>query len=68
MNTDFLLIDHGSIVVLTPQTYLAKVWVDEHIPYDAQWIGRGVAIEPRYVDDIINGVVADHLEIKGIRA
>ena len=61
---DFILSGGGSVYILTPQTDAARAWVDEHIPEDAQWFGRGVAIEHRYVDAIVAGIIADRLEVE----
>lgn len=61
--TDFILQDHGSLVVLTPQTPEARGWVDEHLPDDAQCFARGVVIEPRYFEPIADGITADGLTI-----
>ena len=61
--TDFTAQDPGSIVILTPQTPEAHDWVAEHLPADAQWLGRGIAIERRYFADIYDGITADGLTI-----
>jgi hypothetical protein len=52
---DFTLYNHGSICVLTPNTPAARGWVLMNIDDAAQAWGRGVVIEPRYVDDILAG-------------
>lgn len=65
MTPDFHIGDHGSIWLLTPVTEAARSWVAEHIPEDAQRLGRGIAIEPRYVPDIIDGIIDAGLEIGG---
>ena len=47
---DFLLVNHGSIVVLNALTDAAKTWVEEHLPEDRLTSGpNGTVIEPRYV-------------------
>jgi len=63
MPTDFTLQDHGSIFLLVPNTADAQDWAADHLPTDAQFFGKGVAIEPRYVEPIVNGIVADGLTI-----
>lgn len=61
--TDFAIAHHGSICILTPLTKEAKVWVDDNLPDDAlSWCG-GVAIEPRYVDSVIDGIATDGLSL-----
>jgi hypothetical protein len=54
---DFLVADHGSIVILTPFTPAGNDWVAEHLPEDAQRWSRGVAIERRYWPDICDGIL-----------
>ena len=54
--TDFTLVDHGSIAILTPESDDAKTWVDDHIAEEAQWFANGVVIEHRYVPDIVEGI------------
>lgn len=61
--TDFYAIDHGSIVSLIPSTHSAKGWVEEHLPEDALWHGRGVAIERRYWPDIYAGILDAGLSV-----
>lgn len=61
---DFSITDHGSVWLLRPCTDAARDWISEHIPSDAQFLGNSVAIEPRYVPAIINGIVDDGLEIE----
>lgn len=61
--SDFMLANHGSIVVLHPLTDAAREWVGEHIPEDAMSWGRGVVIEPRYWSAIEDGILGDGLTI-----
>jgi hypothetical protein len=63
MATDFLFVDHGSICCLTPLSPEAEGWVDDHIPDDAQYFGRAVVIEPRYVEPILEGITEAGLEV-----
>ena len=63
---DFHLIDHGSICILRGATDAAREWMDEYLPEDALTWAGGVVIEPRYVDDIVSGLLADDLTIAAI--
>jgi hypothetical protein len=58
---DFHCEDNGSIILLRPPTDAASEWVDQHIPDDAQWFGGAVAVEPRYISDIVAGFTGDGL-------
>lgn len=53
---DFTYRDEGTVMLLTPCSYWAHGWVEEHIPDDAQWFGASVVIERRYFADILNGI------------
>ena len=41
--------------MLEPLSDDAQNWIEEHIPRDAQYFGNSVAIEHRYVIDVIDG-------------
>ena len=63
---DFELQDEGSIVVLHPRNDAAGDWLYEHLDSsEIQWWGGGVVIEPRYLADILEGIKADGLDVKG---
>jgi hypothetical protein len=62
--TDFVLADHSSILVLTPMSQEAKDWVSDNLPPDAQRWGRGVAIEPRYWPNIQDGILGAGLSVE----
>jgi hypothetical protein len=47
--------NHGSIFVVVPFTEAGKDWLDENVGGDAQVWGRGIVVEPRYVEDILVG-------------
>jgi hypothetical protein len=60
---DFTIADHGTIVLLRSNTEAAEEWAAEHLPSDAQHFGGGVAVEPRYVADILTGIQKAGLSI-----
>lgn len=48
-----------------PRSDAGRAWVADHIPSDAMhWCG-GIVIEHRFVNDIVEGAIADGLEIEG---
>lgn len=63
MESDFLFTNHGSICILTPLSEAARVWTVEFIPSEAQTWGDGIVIEPRYAQDILDGVLNDGLTV-----
>lgn len=58
---DFQADNHGSIIMLTPETDAARDWCADNLPDDAQMFGNAFAIEPRYFGDIAAGLLADGL-------
>jgi len=63
--TDFTVSDRGSIFLLAPLTPAAYAWCDDHIPDDAQWLAGAVAVEHRYIRDIVVGAQRDGLRVRG---
>jgi hypothetical protein len=65
---DFLVTGGGSVYLLHPLSDAAREWVGGHIPDDAQWLGRAVAVEHRYIEAIVDGIVGDGLSVGGVVA
>ena len=55
--------NHGSIILLRPESELGNDWVSEHIPEDAMMFGGAIVIEPRYADAIFAGATDDGLNV-----
>lgn len=62
--TDFTLAHHGSVALLTPNNAEAHKWLGEHIPDDALWGSKGVVIEPRYVEGMMDGIREDGMTLE----
>lgn len=60
---DFLVTDHGSIVLLKPCTPAAREWVTDNIPLDAPYFGKSIAVERRCFPAIYTGIKEDGLVI-----
>lgn len=60
---DFSVSYHGSISIIRPLTERAKDWVREYIPADAQRWAGGIAVEHRYVDGVVTGIINDGLTV-----
>lgn len=61
---DFRVADGGSVFLLQPETPAAHAWVEEHIPEDALRLGNGIAVEHRYICDIVDGIQAEGLTLE----
>jgi hypothetical protein len=63
MSADFTIHDGGSIVLLRPVSNAARDWADTFLPPDAQTLGPSIAIERRYIGDIVEGIIDAGLTI-----
>ena len=54
--------DMGSIYLMTPLTDQGRAWIDDNVSIEP-WsrLGDCVAVEPRCVPDLVNGMVGDGL-------
>jgi len=59
--------DHGSIVLLRPQSGAGTDWLAEtcDVPSWA-WVGGAIAVEPRMVDAIVHGARDAGLAVRGV--
>jgi hypothetical protein len=53
--SDFRIENHGSVVLVRPLNDEARDWLQEHT--DGQWFGDALAVEPRYVENLLVGAV-----------
>jgi hypothetical protein len=63
---DFYFRNEGSLILLLPQTDNAIEFVENNISLDDWQSKNSIAIEPRYFDDIIEGILNADLIIKMI--
>jgi fructose-1-phosphate kinase PfkB-like protein len=61
---DFTVMGGGSVYLLRPNTEEAEAWVEEHIPEDAMMMGNAIAVEHRYIADIVVGIQNDGLTVE----
>ena len=62
---DIRVDNHGTVVLLVPLTKAGNAWVRKHVQAeDWQWFGGGLACEPRYVGDVIEGLQEDDLWVQ----
>ena len=64
VETDFLVENHGSLFLFRPLTLAANFWIDQNLPEDRQTLGNAVAVEHRYIADIVRGAQADGLVVR----
>lgn len=65
---DIRIENHGTICLLRPLTEAVEEWIDEHVDVpDWSRLGKAVAVEPRYVPPIIEGLQADGFVVEVVR-
>jgi hypothetical protein len=63
-STDFDVSDAGSICIVTPMTEAAQDWLDANVTNDeTQYWGPGIVVEPRYLENLVNGIIGDGLTV-----
>jgi hypothetical protein len=60
---DIQVENHGTLFLLRPLTEAGQTWLEEHTVGETQWFGGALAVEPRYVLDIVLGAQDDGLEV-----
>lgn len=61
---DFIAQDEGSLILLRPMNAAAKQWLIDNVgtPEDeVQWFGGALVVQPRYLNDLVDGAHADGL-------
>ena len=46
----------ASVYLITPLTKECQEWLKENVSEDAQYLGLSLAVEHRYVEDLIGGL------------
>ena len=61
---DLLVSGGGTLFLLFATSPRGDAWIEDHIPDDAQWFSGGVAVEHRYIGDIVAGAISDGLRVR----
>jgi hypothetical protein len=56
--------DGGSLFLVHPQSDAAKQWIEENVQSDAQWFGRYLVVEHRYIRNLVTGMLEAGLEVQ----
>ena len=59
--SDFTIDDHGSLILLKPETTEAFEWIAENIGAPIPWFAGGIALEPRTMPALLSGILDDDL-------
>jgi hypothetical protein len=62
---DFIVANHGSVAVLTPLTSEASDWLSANVSFEPwQLWGGGIALDSRFVDDLVTGIEEEGLTLQ----
>jgi hypothetical protein len=61
---DLVVSGGGTLYILTPVTDAGREWIDSNVDPDAQRWGDGIAVEHRYIGDIVAGAQGDGLVVQ----
>lgn len=61
---DITVQNEGGIFLLFPDSPAGTEWLNEHVDPEAMHFGRAVVVEHRYINDIVEGAIADGLEVQ----
>lgn len=54
----------STIYLVTPLTEAGREWISENVSDDATWFGGALAVEHRYITDLVAGMQGDGLEVR----
>lgn len=61
---DALISGHGSIYLVRPLSEAATDWINENVQEDSHWFGHSLAVEHRYILDLIDGMQTAGLNLR----
>ncbi len=53
---DYTVEDHGSLFLVRCETDAAYDHLRAHTGDEAQWLGRGLAVDHRYIEDVVTAL------------
>jgi hypothetical protein len=62
--SDLVVHNHGTILIVEPETEVGAAWLEDNIQSDARRWGNGIVVEPRYIRPIIEGAQGDGLVVR----
>lgn len=64
MATDATVENHGTLCLVRPMTEAARDWLRDNVQEGAQYLGRALAVEPRYIGELVDGMTAAGLDVE----
>ena len=62
--SDVTVSGSGTIYLLHLESSAAFAWVEDHVVGERQFLGAGLAVEHRYIEGVVAGMLEDGLEIE----
>ena len=62
-DSDATVENHGSLALVRPHTRAARDWIRDNVEDTAHYFGAALAVEPRYVASLVEGMTAAGLVI-----
>lgn len=63
-HTDVTVENHGSLVLVRPETDAATDWLNDNTDPEATWFAGALVVEPRYVEDLLLGMADEGLMVR----
>lgn len=55
----------GSMVLITPDSDADQEWLDENLETEGwQWLGKSLAVDQRFAEDLIEGMILDGVTVE----
>jgi len=64
MIVDFTVSNEGSLYLVTPHTLVGGDILTGRVPDDAQWYGRSLVVEHRYIKEFVDGLREDGYTVR----
>ncbi|HEU0274610.1 MAG TPA: hypothetical protein VFQ83_08805 [Candidatus Udaeobacter sp.] len=61
--TDIWILPQGTLALVRPLTLKASDWIKKHLQDHSQWFGPAVVVEHHCVPKLLNGMIADGLQV-----
>lgn len=61
---DYVVSGGGSIFLVHSKNDSAFEWLSDHVSDEASWLGQALAVEHRYIGDLIDSLRNDGLEVR----
>jgi len=62
LEADFRITNHLSVLIVQPLNGEAREWLEDHT--DGMWWAGGLAVEPRYIDGLVDGILSEGFDIE----